>query len=102
MISQTDLQGRLRLLRYGLVVVVVVTFLVALLAPYAVAAPWAAELNKVADALEQAGGTDVPKASVQIADFLGTAVLYAIIVAVLAVIVYFVYQNVLQRTVQSP
>ena len=28
MISQSDIQGRLRLLRYGLVVVVVVTFLV--------------------------------------------------------------------------
>lgn len=86
MISQTDLQGRLRLLRYGLVVLVIVTFLVALLAPYAAVRP-------VKDALGQ---------SVQIADFLGTALLYAVVVAILAVIVYFVYQNILRRSMSSP
>lgn len=85
MINQTDIQGRLRLFRYGLVVVVVVTFLVALLAPYAAVRP-------VKDALGE---------SVQITDFLGTALIYSIVVAVLAVIVYFVYQNVLQRTAKS-
>lgn len=86
MISQTDLQGRLRLLRYGFVVVVVVTFLIALLAPYAAVRPYA----------------DAAGQSIQITDFLGTAVLYAVVVAVIAVIVYFVYQNVLQRSMQSP
>lgn len=86
MIAQTDLQGRLRLLRYGLVVLVIVTFLVSLLAPYAAVRPYA----------DAAGQT------VQITDFLGTALLYTVVVAVLAVIVYFVYQNILQRTAPSP
>ena len=84
MISQSDIQGRLRLLRYGLIVLVVVTFLVSLLAPYVAVRPYA----------------DAAGQSVQMTDFLGTAVLYTIVVAVLAVIVYFVYQNFLQRTVK--
>lgn len=95
MIKQTDVKGRLSLLRYGLIVVVVVTFLVALLAPYTVAAPWAAELNTVADALEAAGGTDVPRASVNITDFLGQALLYTVIVAVICVVIYFVYAHII-------
>lgn len=82
MISQSDIQGRLRLLRYGLIVLVVVAFLVALLAPYSAAAP-----------VNAAAGTN----AVQITDFLGTALLYAVIVAVLAVVVYFVYRMVLTR-----
>jgi hypothetical protein len=85
MISQSDVQGRLRLLRYGLIVVVIVTFLVALLAPYVAVRPYA----------EAAGQ------SVGITDFLGTALIYTVVVAVIAVILYFVYQNVLQRTVKS-
>ena len=85
MISQTDLQGRLRLLRYGLVVVVVVTFLVALLAPYAAVRPYAV-----------AAGS-----SVQITDFLGTALLYTVVVAVIAAVVYFAYQTILQRTTSA-
>ncbi len=84
MISQSDIQGRLRLLRYGLIVLVVVTFLVSLLAPYVAVRPYA----------------DAAGQSVQMTDFLGTAVLYTVVVAVLAVIVYFVYQNFLQRTVK--
>lgn len=85
MISQTDIQGRLRLLRYGLIVLVVVTFLLSLLAPYVAVRPYA-------DAAGQA---------IQITDFLGNAVLYTVVVAVLAVIVYIIYQNILQRTVSS-
>ena len=84
MISQTDISGRLRLLRYGLIVLVVVTFLVSLLAPFVAVRPYA----------EAAGQT------VAITDFLGTAVLYTVIVAVIAAVIYFVYQNVLQRTVK--
>jgi hypothetical protein len=93
MIKQTDVKGRLSLLRYGLIVVV--TFLVALLAPYTVAASWAAELNTVADALEAAGGTDVPRASVNLTDFLGQALLYTVIVAVICVVIYFVYARII-------
>jgi len=82
MISQTDIQGRLRLLRYGLIVLVVVTFLVSLLAPYVAVRPYA----------EAAGQT------VQITGFLGTALIYTVVVAIIAAIIYFAYQNVLQRT----
>lgn len=86
MISQSDVQGRLRLLRYGLIVLVIVAFLVALLAPYSATAPVAS-----------AAGTT----PVQITDFLGNAVLYAVVVAVLAVVVYFVYQMLLNRSTPS-
>lgn len=98
MIKQTDVQGRLSLLRYGLIVVVVITFLVALLAPYTIASPWATELNAVADALETAGGTDVPRASVNITDFLGQALLYTVIVAVICVVIYFAYARIVNRS----
>jgi len=84
MISSTDIQGRLRLLRYGLIVLVVVTFLVSLLAPYVAVRPY----------VEAAGGVS------SITDFLGTALLYTVVVAVIAVAVYFGYQNILQRTVK--
>lgn len=86
MISQSDVSGRLHLLRYGLIVLVVVTFLVSWLAPYVAVRPYAAAASQ----------------SIAITDFLGTAVLYTVVVAVLAVIVYFVYQNILQRTVKPP
>lgn len=84
MISSTDLQGRLRLLRYGLIVLVVVTFLVSLLAPFVAVRPY----------VEAAGG------AAAITDFLGTALLYTVVVGVLAIVVYFAYQNILQRTVK--
>lgn len=81
MIQQSDIKGRLNLLRYGLVVLVVVTFLVALLAPYA-------SLRNIA------GVTPPP-----ITDFLGIAVAATIIVAIISVIIYFVYARILERTV---
>ena len=84
MINSTDIQGRMRLLRYGLVVLVVVTFRVSLLAPFVAVRPYA----------------DAAGQSVAITDFLGTALLYTVIVGVLAVAIYFGYQNVLQRTVK--
>ncbi len=84
MIAQSDIQGRLRLLRYGLIVLVVVTFLVALIAPYAA----------VRNVVSAAGG------SVAIGDFMGTALLYTLGVAILSVAIYWVYQNVLKRTMQ--
>jgi hypothetical protein len=85
MIAQSDLQGRLRLLRYGLIVLVVITFFVALLAPYAAVKPYA----------------DAAGSAISIGDFLGTALLYTVGVAVFAVIVYLVYQNVLDRTMKG-
>ena len=82
MISQSDIQGRLRLFRYGLIVVVVVTFLVSLLAPYAA-------VNGLRSA-----GVDVPS----IGDFIGSAVLYGIVVAIIAVVAYAVYHYILTKS----
>jgi hypothetical protein len=76
MLKSSDVAGRLRLFRYGLIVVVVVTFLVSLTAPYA--------------ALSGAG--------VSITEFLDEAVIYTVVVAIIAVILYFVYASILRRS----
>ncbi len=91
MISQGDIQGRLRLFRYGLIVLVIVTFLVSLLAPFAATAPLANELATLAAAN---GTTYNPPV---ITDFIGNAILYTLVVAVIAVIIYFVYSQVISR-----
>ena len=75
MIQQSDIAGRLRLLRYGLVVLVVTTFLVALLVPFAY--------------VRGVGGS--------ITDFLGTAVIVTVVVGVLGAIVYVGYSSILKR-----
>lgn len=95
MIAQGDIQGRLRLFRYGLIVLVVVTFLVSLLAPYAVVQPWATEINQVAAA---AGAEPI---TVNITDFVGSALLYTVVVGVIAVVLYFVYAQVISRGAKS-
>lgn len=82
MIKQTDVESRLRLFRYGLIVIVVVTFLVSLLAPYFA-------LRGVG----QAGVNPPP-----LTDFLGTAVVFTIIVAIVAVVAYFAYHYALTKT----
>lgn len=82
MIQQSDIEGRLNLLRYGLVVLVVVAFLVALLAPFA--------------ALRNIEGV-----SISITDFLDEAIIAAIIVAILSAIVYYAYGRFLDRTVEN-
>jgi hypothetical protein len=78
MITQSDIEGRLRLLRYGMIVLVVVTFLVTLLAPYAF--------------VRQLGDFAYP-----ITDFLGQAVLFSLVVGVIGVAIYFGYASVLKR-----
>ena len=93
MIAQGDTQGRLRLLRYGLIVLVVVTFLITWLVPYAQLAPAIRSLNDANPGLN----ATVPG----LFDNLGQAVLLTVVIAVIAVIIYFVYQNILQRTVKS-
>jgi low affinity Fe/Cu permease len=91
MITQSDIQGRLRLMRYGLIVVVVITFLIAWLVPYAQVAPAVRDLiAKGATGLTEPG----------LFDNLGWALIITVVVAVLAVVVYVLYQNVLQRTVR--
>lgn len=92
MITQTDIQGRLRLMRYGLIVLVIVAFLISWLVPYAQVAPAIQSLNEANPGL----GATVPG----LFDNLGQALLITVIVAVLAVIIYLVYQNILQRTVK--
>jgi hypothetical protein len=78
MIQQSDVQARLRLFRYGLIVVVVVTFMVSLLAPVA-------SLRNT--------GLAVPP----ITDFLGTAILFTIVVAIICVIAYVAYAYILTK-----
>ncbi|MDZ4765453.1 MAG: hypothetical protein SGI73_12950 [Chloroflexota bacterium] len=92
MINQSDIQGRLRLLRYGLIVVVVVAFLVALLVPFVVASPWATEFNQLARA------QGIEERIVSITDSLGTALIVTVITAVVAVVLYLVYSNIISRT----
>ncbi len=94
MINQTDILGRLRLMRYGLIVLVIITFLVAWLVPYAQLAPAIQSLNAANPGLN----ATVPG----ILDNLGQALLITVIVAVIAVVIYMVYQNILKRTVVTP
>lgn len=79
MISQNDIDGRLRLLRYGFIVVVVITFLVSLLAPYV---------------YTRAMGTSIT-------DFLGNSVIFTIVVGVIAAAVYLGYSNLLKKNAGS-
>ena len=81
MISQSDVKGRLSLLRYGLIVLVVVTFIVTLLAPYAFVRQLASVGNYA------------------ITDFLGQAVLFTLVVGVISVAIYFGYSSILKRNV---
>jgi hypothetical protein len=79
-----DIEGRLRLFRYGLIVIVIVAFLVSLLAPYV--------------SLSFLGNVGI---SYGIMDGLGTAVIFTVVVAIVAVIAYFAYRAVLSRSTTS-
>ena len=79
MISQSDVEGRLRILRYGLLVLVIVTFLVSLLAPFV----YTREM-----------GTSIT-------EFLGNAVLFTVVVGIIAVAIYFGYSMLLKRNTSS-
>ena len=92
MIQQSDINGRLALFRYGLVVVVVVTFIITLLAPYAFVAN--VELEGVGR-LSDAEGYEAPG----ITAFLTEAIIATIIVAIVGVAAYFAYSYVLNRYV---
>jgi hypothetical protein len=82
MIDRSDVQARLRLFRYGLIVVVVVTFLISLLAP-------AVSLNVVTSA-----GLPAPA----ITEFLGSALMFTVVVAIISVIAYAVYHYILTKS----
>jgi nitrate reductase gamma subunit len=81
MIKQSDIQGRLRLFRYGLVVITVVTFVLGIVYP------WAA-LRSV--------GISQPMTS-----YLSFALIATIVVAIVMVIIYFVYAEILKRTIST-
>lgn len=79
MIKQSDIEARLRLLRYGLLVVVVVAFVVSISYPVV--------------ALHDKG---------QVGDFFGRSILYSAVVGVICVAIYFVYSYILQKTMGKP
>lgn len=78
MIKQTDLPARLRLLRYGLLVVVLVTFAVSISYPIV--------------ALQDRG---------KLGDFLVQSLIFTAVVAVICVVIYFAYDYILHRTMGS-
>jgi uncharacterized membrane protein len=82
--SQSDIQGRLRLLRYGLVVVVILTFLITTLFPWAI--------------VETIEGWS----NMEGADFgfwLVRGLVATVVVAIVSVIIYYVYREILKRTI---
>lgn len=94
-IKQSDIQGRLRLFRYGLVVLVVVTFVVTLLAPYAFITN--VELSDSGERLSELEGYT----GIDITAFLTPAILATVVVAVLGVALYFGYSTFLGRMSKS-
>jgi predicted ABC-type sugar transport system permease subunit len=89
--SQSDIDGRLRLFRYGVVVVVVFTFFLVLLAPYA--------FLRGADVTTVDGRT--VQVEVSITEFLVNAAIATVVALVLGVVLYFVYRWALMRVVAS-
>ncbi|RMG79797.1 MAG: hypothetical protein D6712_19145 [Chloroflexi bacterium] len=83
MIKQSDIEGRLRLFRYGIVVVVVVTFLVSFITPIV--------------ALNAALGSAAPPAT----QHLGTAIIFTVVAAIVGAAAYFAYSAILQRSMQN-
>jgi riboflavin transporter FmnP len=84
MIKQSDIGARLRLFRYGLVVITVVTFVLGLVYP------WVALRG-----VEGLADSELPS----ITSYLPFALLATVVVAVAMVVIYFVYAEVLKRTV---
>ena len=81
MIKQSDIEGRLRLFRYGLVVITVVTFIVG------IAIPWAV--------FRGIGGIEQPS----IMSYLPLVAMITVGVGVAMVVIYFAYAQLLKRTV---
>ncbi len=103
-ISQSDVQGRLNLLRYGLIVVVVVVFIATWLLPYAALQAGAKGLEDGILADNPNYFEDNPGAKVNypsLGDTLLWGLLAGVVTAVASVIIYFVYREILKRTVGS-
>ena len=82
MLKQSDVQGRLRLFRYGIVVVTVVAFVASLLSPVVLTAP-------------------LGDAGLSVMEALVPALIITVITAVIGVVAYFAYAQILKRTVGS-
>ena len=81
MIDRGDIPARLRLFRYGLLVIVIVTFVISLLAP-----------TFALRGLASSGITPPP-----MTDFIGSALVYAVVVGIIAGIAYAVYHYLLTK-----
>ncbi len=86
MINQSDVQGRLRLFRYGVIAVVIFTFAVTLFALYSFTSTY---LRPVSEA-----GINVP---IDIGTFLGQAITATIIALVIGIIAYVAYYYFLTK-----
>jgi uncharacterized membrane protein len=86
MLKQSDTEGRLRLFRYGLVVIVVVAFLISLL--IGLVARQALLNNLTPELADQVPGIDV---------FFTIVAVTTIVTAIVAVLVYFGYSYILTR-----
>lgn len=100
--NNLDVQGRLRLFRYGLVVVGVLTFALSLLLPYVTTAPYAREINTLALAHAEANNIESPAlVEVSIMSFLPLALIITGVTVVVLVAVYFGYRAYLMRSTDS-
>lgn len=81
MLKQSDVQGRLRLFRYGIIVVTITAFLASYFSPIMITAPF--------------GEPD----SINYTEALMPALIVTVIAAVIGVVAYFAYAQVLKRTV---
>ena len=79
MLKQSDVQGRLRLFRYGIVVVIVTAFVASLLSPIVITAGLPVQLG--------------------VMDAMMPALIVTVITAVIGVVAYFAYAQVLKRTI---
>ena len=100
-ISQSDTDARLRLLRYGLIVAVIAIFLITWLVPFVFLQSWTNELSNTAD-VARATNPDVPEVDkFQITESLGWGLLAGVVSAVVGVVIYFGYREILKRTVSE-
>jgi hypothetical protein len=98
-ISQSDIDARMRLLRYGIIVAVVVIFLVTWLVPFVFLQPYTSELEDTAD-IARDTNPEVPEVDkFEITDSLLWGLAAGVATAVAGVILYFVYREILNRTI---
>lgn len=93
MVRWNDVEGRLRLLRYGLIAVTAVVFIVSWLMPYVALSPFSGFADAVELWWRDAGNEPVrlPPYPSQAGDFLPSALLYAALTGALLALVYVAY-----------